>query len=357
MNKFEQLIEFVINDEEQKARELFHDIVVEKSRAIYESLMNEEAEEGEEELDESFGEPLADSADDLVDDVEMDETSMAEADEEGEEDDSEEMSFGGEEEGEAEPEELEDRVVDLEDKLDELMAEFEAMMGGEDADMQGDEEFEPDAGGDAMATDDTAEIMPMAESAGQTENKSAAEWLRDPRLETQVNMLSVDGVSMMENPAKGFKSFDNYPHRYDTMQASNPMYFNEFLKVVAAKNPNASVTAVMSAVRPQPAMAEALELKAAPRPVTSEEGGVNKKSTVAANAGAKGPVGNTVKPVSTGTSMGGRHDAAGAYSNTVKDLGATPTQEAGKKAFKTAAPAPVKTQASGVNTRSPVARG
>jgi hypothetical protein len=27
-SKFEQLIEFVINDEEQKARELFHDIVV-----------------------------------------------------------------------------------------------------------------------------------------------------------------------------------------------------------------------------------------------------------------------------------------------------------------------------------------
>ena len=276
MNKFEQLIEFVINDEEQKARELFHDIVVEKSRAIYESLMNEEAdeeieeaaeEEGEEEeLDESFGEPMADSADNLVNDVEMDEVSMAEADEEGEEEaeigGEEEAEFGGEEEG---SEGLEDRVVDLEDKLDELMAEFEAMMGGEEADsMDSDEEFAADAGGDAMATDDTAEIMPMA---------------------------------------------------------------------------------------------EALELKAAPKPVTSEEGSVNKKSTVAANAGAKGPIGNTVKPVSTGTSMGGRHDAAGAYSNTVKDLGVTPTQEAGKKAFKSAAPAPVKTQASGVNTKSPVARG
>jgi len=277
MNKFEQLIEFVINDEEQKARELFHDIVVEKSRAIYESLMNEEAdeeieeaaeEEGEEELDESFGEPMADSADNLVNDVEMDEVSMAEADDEGEEaefggeEEGEEAEFGGEEEG---SEGLEDRVVDLEDKLDELMAEFEAMMGGEESDsMGGEEEFAADAGGDAMATDDTAEIMPMA---------------------------------------------------------------------------------------------EALELKAAPKPVTSEEGSVNKKSTVAANAGAKGPIGNTVKPVSTGTSMGGRHDAAGAYSNTVKDLGVTPTQEAGKKAFKSAAPAPVKTQASGVNTKSPVARG
>ena len=54
MNRFEQLIEYVINDDEQKARELFHDIVVEKSREIYENLMNEEnlEEESEHEKDE-----------------------------------------------------------------------------------------------------------------------------------------------------------------------------------------------------------------------------------------------------------------------------------------------------------------
>ena len=43
MNKFEQLIEYIINDEEVKARELFHDVVVEKSREIYENLMADEA--------------------------------------------------------------------------------------------------------------------------------------------------------------------------------------------------------------------------------------------------------------------------------------------------------------------------
>ena len=55
MNRFEQLIEYVINDEEQKARELFHDIVVEKSRAIYENLMAEEEldEADEDNLDEA----------------------------------------------------------------------------------------------------------------------------------------------------------------------------------------------------------------------------------------------------------------------------------------------------------------
>jgi hypothetical protein len=95
----------------------------------------------------------------------------------------------------------------------------------------------------------------MAEGAGQTEKKSAAEWLRDPRLETQVNSLAVDGIHM-DNPAKGLKSFDNYPRSYDTTQASNPMYFKEFLAAVAKQVPDAPVTAAMSAVRPQPAMAE-----------------------------------------------------------------------------------------------------
>ena len=47
-SKFEQLIEYVINDEEAKAKELFHDIVVEKSREIYENLMDEDAAELEE---------------------------------------------------------------------------------------------------------------------------------------------------------------------------------------------------------------------------------------------------------------------------------------------------------------------
>ena len=47
-SKFEQLIEYVINDEEAKAKELFHDIVVEKSREIYENLMDESEELDEE---------------------------------------------------------------------------------------------------------------------------------------------------------------------------------------------------------------------------------------------------------------------------------------------------------------------
>ena len=164
-NKFEQLIEYVINDEEAKAKELFHDIVVEKSREIYENLMNEEDEEEldeaeeeeldeaeEEELDENFG---GDASDDLIDDVESEEQGMQEDDTDAEfddeaEEDGEDLTHDIEADHD-EGGDIEDRVVDLEDKLDELMAEFEAIMGGEE---HGDSVSDID-GGDALGMDDT----------------------------------------------------------------------------------------------------------------------------------------------------------------------------------------------------------
>ena len=272
MNKFEQLIEYVINDEESKARELFHDIVVEKSREIYENLMAEEAnedldeaediEEGEDDLEE--GDMGGDAADNLIDDVEAEEQSGMSM--EGEEDfgGDDDGDFGGDNGGD-EPA-TKDDIMNLEDKLDQLMAEFEDLMGdAADGEIDGDGDgFGPEEGGDAIEMDDTEEM----------------------------------------------------------------------------------------------GMMEAVTLKAAPKPVTSEEGGVNKKSTVAANAGAKGPIGNSVKPVHAGGEMGGKHDAAGAYSNQTKDLigkvGNSPAQgtQSPKPATK-----PVMSQASGVNTKSPVARG
>jgi hypothetical protein len=106
----------------------------------------------------------------------------------------------------------------------------------------------------------------------------------------------------------------------------------------------------------QDGMFEAVSLKAAPKPVTGEQGAYS-KSPVAANAGAKGPIGNSVKPVQTGGEMGGKHDSS-AYSNTTKDLigkvGNSPAQGTQKPS---AAPKPHLSQATGVNTKSPVARG
>ena len=175
-SKFEQLIEFVINDEEAKAKELFHDIVVEKSREIYENLMDEEVEELDEESDaerddhaEKAGKKVAkdieydemhedmggDASDDLIDDVEAEEQGMQEDEEsdvefdDAAEEDGKDLTHDMEkdhDEGD-----IEDRVVDLEDKLDELMAEFESLMGGDE---HGDSVSDID-GGDALEMDDT----------------------------------------------------------------------------------------------------------------------------------------------------------------------------------------------------------
>ena len=176
--KFEQLIEYVINDEEAKAKELFHDIVVEKSREIYENLMNEEELDEESDAEEDDHAERAakevkkdieyddekDRTDEtyeeegIMGEVEAEEEGMqmeddAEFDDEAEEDGEElthDIESGHDEEGN-----IEDRVVDLEDKLDELMAEFESLMGGDgiESDLAGDEGDEVQ--GDAMAADDT----------------------------------------------------------------------------------------------------------------------------------------------------------------------------------------------------------
>jgi hypothetical protein len=68
MNKYEQLIEFIINEQEDKARELFHNIVVEKSREIYESLIDES------DLQEVGGNDV----EEMVDEITMDEEGLQE---------------------------------------------------------------------------------------------------------------------------------------------------------------------------------------------------------------------------------------------------------------------------------------
>ena len=155
-SKFEQMLDYLINEDKEKAKEIFHDIVVEKSREIYENLLQddfeeEDMEEGmeEEDMEEAFGDDEeggddmgGDPSDDLMGDTEMD-------DEEGDEEGGDDM--GGD---------IEDRVMDLEDALDELKAEFEQMMGGEEH-MGGMD----DMGGDDMGgMDDMGMDSPEDES-------------------------------------------------------------------------------------------------------------------------------------------------------------------------------------------------
>jgi hypothetical protein len=129
--KISGMLEHLINDEQEKAEELFHEYIVEKSREIYEGLIeteldeaSDEDEDEDEDLEENFDEveenfedleviEADDETDDLVSDIE--DSEEGEEDEEGEE--SEDLS----------DEEQTDRILDLEDQLASLEAEFARM--------------------------------------------------------------------------------------------------------------------------------------------------------------------------------------------------------------------------------------
>jgi hypothetical protein len=143
INKFKRLMDLVINEDHDQARELFHEITVEKSREIFESQMFEDDTE-EEDLDEGMGGQVGD----LLDEINAEEEGMTEEDESDIEFDDE-----AEEDGENfthdleadhdEGDEHEEAIIRIEDKLDQLMAEFEDIMGGgAEEDFGGEEEVE-----------------------------------------------------------------------------------------------------------------------------------------------------------------------------------------------------------------------
>ena len=85
-NKFEEMLERLVNEDREGAEELFHEIVVEKSREIYENLLeDEEVEETtDEEVDEATDEEVDEATEDDLDEstdeeVEVDYTALSRA--------------------------------------------------------------------------------------------------------------------------------------------------------------------------------------------------------------------------------------------------------------------------------------
>jgi len=162
-NQIAAVLEHLLNNEQQKAEELFHEYVVGKSREIYENLIDSEIEEGSEEdldetneddldesneddLDENFEDIAAEGDDetgDLLGDIEAKDE---EGDEEGGEEGDEE---GGEEGDEDEPA----TKGDLRDIVDELEAAFAKYAGG-------DAHAEPDADNMGGPSDMDADNLP-----------------------------------------------------------------------------------------------------------------------------------------------------------------------------------------------------
>ena len=133
--QFEAMLEALINEDQETAKEIFHNIVVGKSREIYEELLESDFPGSEEEEEEDSFPGSEEEEEEEEED--SDDESDSENPFDDESDDEE-----GEEDGD-----LEDRVLDLEDALEELKAEFEQLLAGEEnepehADMFGGEEDE-----------------------------------------------------------------------------------------------------------------------------------------------------------------------------------------------------------------------
>ena len=172
-NILEQMLGHLVNEDKQKAEELFHEYVVAKSREIYESLIEAEMDdEEEEEVEEA-------SEEDKDEDEKVDEEFEDIAYEGGDE----MPDMGGDPtddlEGEMGPEEGDDEMADKEPAellqdldaiVDELQAKFDAMNGGEMGGDEGNDEMKDDF--DLETVREYVEKVPAghgAEKKGQAE--------------------------------------------------------------------------------------------------------------------------------------------------------------------------------------------
>lgn len=180
-NLLSQMLEHLVNDDQAKAEELFHEYVVTKSREIYEGLIESEMTDDEdEEVDEA-----ADA--DKEDDEDLDEnfediTAEAGDDEMGgdaTDDLAGELDAEMGDEGEQSEEEI---MQDLGDIIDELQAKFDALTGSEEEQGEfGDEEEGEEEGGNPFAKEENFDLATVREyvekvPAGHgAEKKGAAE--------------------------------------------------------------------------------------------------------------------------------------------------------------------------------------
>jgi len=176
-DKFQQMLEYLVNEDSEKAEEVFHEIVVEKSRQIYEELLaeelaedsDEEVEEGDdeeveesddEEVEESEEEEVEENDEDLEEDFDLDEFDVEEAPMGGDPSDDMEMDMDDQEgdmdmDGDAPA--TQDDIKDLEAELADLKAEFEELMSDKDMD-DDDMDMGSDEGDDDMDMDDEGEM-------------------------------------------------------------------------------------------------------------------------------------------------------------------------------------------------------
>jgi len=222
MSKFEKLLDLLVNEQKDEAEKLFHEIVVEKSRSIYEGILadeeaetteesadkddadevdeaahkdkkekekdkekmkedsDEEAEEEVEETeepaeatDETIEEIGGDATDDLVSDIEAEAHGMDMDDEEGMDHDGD-FDDDGDQDGETE-----EMFEPLEKELDQLKAEFAKMMDSDDDKPEESLEVEESKDADSIVKE-YAEMVKTGHGAEKMGKEAGADQKKSP---------------------------------------------------------------------------------------------------------------------------------------------------------------------------------
>jgi len=248
-NILEQMLGHLVNDDKQKAEELFHEYVVAKSREIYETLIEAEMtdEKDDEEVDKAADDEEAeeDKVDENFEDI------AYEGDDEMGGDPTDdlagELDAGHEgEEGPEEEKSEEELFMDLDAIVDELQAKFDALKGHEEGEgeeeMGGDDEMKDDF--DLATVREYVEKVPAghgAEKKGQAEkadgNGGGLKFNKNDMGGTSANILggkngSDAGMQGMSGDLKGTGLLKGKPQLQDGGNVNTP----------GAKNGNAFST-------------------------------------------------------------------------------------------------------------------
>ena len=215
MSKFEQLLDLLVNEQKEEAEKLFHEIVVEQSRQIYEGILaDEEAVEENSETDE------VEEASDKADDAETDEVDEAMH---GDKDDKKKKKMKKEDEvDEAMHGDKEDKKKKKEKKMEDASDEDDVEEGEEPAESSdetieeigGDQtddlisDIEAEGHGDDMGDMDNDDDMDMDDD-GDSDPETAEMFAP---LEKELDELKAEFAKMMDSdddkPEEGIEPFE-----------------------------------------------------------------------------------------------------------------------------------------------------
>ena len=254
--KLAQVLGLLIKNDEAKAKELLHEVFIEKARAIHEEMMSHDDDDMEEnvggtgDMSKDFTNEVTGHHDDdmeeeitaMEDEIDFEETMSEDDAMEGDDADAEMSMDDDHEEGDSheEHEEIMDKMSDLESALAELRAEFEKLEAEEageehDEEGEGEEEEEEESWHMDEDFDDIAESLDLevvmkdmeksvpAKDVGSAHSgMSDGNHAKSPLPKSQTTRFGAKPIETHGEEHKGFDMEAAPKHSMDALKKADP---------------------------------------------------------------------------------------------------------------------------------------